>query len=507
MKTSKIMKGTLILTLFGFTGKALSALFRIGLVNIVGSTGMGIYGLIFPLFVFFTLLSCDGFSLGLIVNMAGNKLNGKDFYYKRYAFLIILSLSLLSFLFITLFSKFINNLQGGSAGELTYICLALSVVAVSVLGYFKAVLRGEEAIKAYSIVEVVEDISKVIIGLILAYLLKPFGVKYSVCGVFLGIFISALISILVCLIRKNKSTKKNIAVLLTKEEKNSFLRFSVFASLAALVVPFFQFIDSVLVINLLGGIGLSPERSTSLFGLSRGSVSALLNLPTFMLAAFEFLLLPSLTRQSGDKYTKKTGTSLGISLFISLPFVLLFYFFSGEIINILYGSALSDVEIMVCSSLLKIGSISLIFSGFTQIMVVGLEAKGNSLIPLVACLCAGIVKIMFMIFLVPKLSIYAVELASVLFSLIECLIIFVYAKICNLYSRPKGILLMAVFWGLFFLFLKLVIWLFKLLFAPFVAFILGVVLCVFVTIILLFVLFKANKKMGKLVIMELIDFD
>lgn len=506
MKSNKLLKGTLLLTLFGFTGKALGALFRIGLVNIVGASGMGIYGLIFPLFVFFTLLSSEGFSLGLTTSVAKNKLTGKIPSYKKYAFISILSLSILSALVIIVLSPTISSLQGGTTGSLLYVAVALCVVVVSLLGYLKAVIRGSENVKLYSSVEIVEDLSKVVFALIGAYFLKPYGVEYSVIGVFIGIALSTTISIIVALIGNKNKCRGLKTEPLTQAERTTFFKFALFSSLAALVVPAIQFIDSVLVIKLLSYTGLTAVKATTLFGLSRGSVSAILNLPTFLLTAFEFLLLPVLTRAENGDYAKKTSNSLVLSFFISVPFFLFFNLFAQEIITILYGSALTSGELVVASRLLKIGSISIVFSAFCEIMIVGLEAKGNSVVPLVSSLIAGGIKIVFMIILVPKISIYAVELSSVLFCMIECLIVFIYAKHKKMFLAPKFIVRISLIWFLVFFVAKGLIMLLKMLFPSIVAFIIGGIICFVIIAVSCFIVWRKNKGKNK-VINEIFNID
>jgi len=444
---SNLIKGTIMLTIFGFLGKAMGALFKIGLVNIIGAKGMGIYGLIFFLFVFFTLLSSEGFSLGLTMNIAKNN-NGKMVSYKKEAFRAIFSLSIISAIMLVFLSPILSSIQGGVVGWQVYVVVALCVVAVAMLGYFKAIIRGREAFKLFSIIEVVEDIFKIAIGLVFAKLFMRFGEQASVVGIFLGVLFSALVSIIVVLFFGKKYLKNSTLVVpLTKDERRAYYKFSGLTMACDLVVPVVQFIDSILVIHLLGFVGLFPEQATSLFGISKGSVAAILNLPTFLLVAFEFLLLPLQAKAvSESDYTKKTTLSLMLAFFVSVPFVVFFNVFSMNIITLLYGSALTEAEILLAANLLKLGSISIIFSALTSVMVVGLEAKEVASVPLVATVLGGVVKIVFMIIFVPKISIYAVELSSVLFCLVECLVVFIYAKKHKLFNRPKYFWWMSLGW-------------------------------------------------------------
>jgi stage V sporulation protein B len=54
----------------GFFAKAIGALYKIPLANILGSSGMGIYYLIFPIYSLFITLSSSGVAIALSTEVA-----------------------------------------------------------------------------------------------------------------------------------------------------------------------------------------------------------------------------------------------------------------------------------------------------------------------------------------------------------------------------------------------------------------------------------------------------
>lgn len=497
--SASLIKGTIILTIFAFLGKALGALFKISLTNLVGTEGMGIYGLVFPIFVFFEILSSDGFNLGLTVNIAKYR-NKKDVVdaYKNYALKLIVVAAVFSALTISLLSPIISGLQGGAISVFLYIEVALCVVSVALLSYFKGVVRGYENFKLFSISDVVEDLTKIIFSLCFAYLFRGYGVEASIAGVFGGIIISSILSIMVLLIFGKKYFKRNKALILPIEDRKDYLKFSLLATFSSLVIPAIQFIDSILIVRLLGGIGLSVESSTKLFGLSRGSVSALLNLPAFLLVSFEFLLLPSLSR-SGVKESKgKTSFSLILALFVSFPFTLLYLIFPTEILSMLYGGALSASELVVAARLLVIGALAITFSSISSIVIVCLESEKHTFIPFLASLIAGVLKVIFIIIFVPKLSIYGAELSSVLFTLVEAVIVFVYAFRKKIFYRPNLMWLVIVLWVVLMLLTYLFFNMFLNIFSRVWAFVISLSITAIIIVLAACVILFILKKSGKL---------
>lgn len=448
---SKVFKSGLLLTSFGFLGKVVGAIFKIGLSVLVGSLGMGIYQLMFPLLVFFTVLSSGGFSLALTIKTAENKTKSKHGGYFKLSIASCFILSLISSILIVLFAKRLSKLQGSEISPNLYYIVAVGVVVISTLSIIKAKIQGEERFKLYSLAEIIEDIFRVVIGLILGYLLLGFGADAAICGVFVGIILSSLLSIIFLLIfRGNKG--QVVSIPLSRFERKEFFKYSLLALASALVVPIIQFIESAVVINLLTATSnISNMAATKLYGLSRGSVSAIINIPFFVLSSFEILLLPNLARSKNcGNYYKKTEVGLFLALAISIPFVLLFELYAPVVINFLYGNALSAAELSVSANLLQIGSVGIVFSAISIILSVILNSNNIVKGPFIASIVAGAMKLVFIFVFVSKMSIYAVELSSVIFSMTMCLVNLIFAVKYKCFSSPKKVGGLTLIWSVLF---------------------------------------------------------
>lgn len=446
---SKIFKGTALLTIFGFIGKALSAIFKISLIYIVGSYGVGIYQLVLPIMVFFIVFASDGFSLGLTIKTAEDKTARVGYF--NFALKLTLIVGFLSAVLISVLGGFLSKLQGEQINQDIYYIVSLGVVIISILSVVKAEIRGREQFKLFSIIEILEDFLKVVFGLIFGLILMPYGVEIAIIGVFCGIVLSSFLTLIVLMIFRKKNNKE-IVVSLSLKEKLNFVKFSIIAVGAGLVVPAIHFIESAIVIKLLGFAGESVLEATKLYGISRGSVSAILNLPFFVLSSFEVLLLPNLARSKNNGiYYKKTKAGLTLAIFVSVPFVLLFSIFAPLVVEAIYQFSLSEAELMVASNLLRLGAVGVLFSSISLILTVILNSNNNVSANLISVVIAGAIKILFMVFFVPKLSIYGVELSSVLFSMVYCLGLIIFAIKKQFFSRPKMSFFIILGWIFIFL--------------------------------------------------------
>ena len=70
MRKQSFIMGSIILALGGVLAKGLGAVYKIPLTNILGTTGIGIYYLIFPIFSFVLTLSSSGVATALNILVA-----------------------------------------------------------------------------------------------------------------------------------------------------------------------------------------------------------------------------------------------------------------------------------------------------------------------------------------------------------------------------------------------------------------------------------------------------
>ena len=408
--------GTVLLSILGVISKIISVLFKIVLIIVIGTVGIGYYQLTFPLFVFLFSISSVGISTTLTMQIAengwGTLIQNKGFHYARKTTIIV---SVVSSLILLLFSSLIAKIQGSAEIRYIYYSSTLAIISVSILNLYRGVLRGNEKVQAYAISDILEQLSKLIFAMIFAYLLIGFGELYAVIGVFLGIALSAVVALVYIKIVLSKiEFQKPLS--LNKFNKSQFLKFSLIAGLTSILLPFVQFIDSIVVVRLLSIAGNSIIDATKLFGLSRGNVSALLNLPNTIILAIEFLLLPDLLKiQNRDKLCKKCQTTITIALLLGAFMGAMFFAFSNEIMYFAYGKSLSGNEKEIASILLKIGSVAVIFSSISQIQSVVLQGIKKLHLPIVSLCVASIVKIVFELIFIKYISIYAAELSNALF--------------------------------------------------------------------------------------------
>lgn len=535
MKKQTFIISALILAMGGFFAKAIGALYKIPLANILGSSGMGIYYLIFPIYSLVITLSSSGIAIALSTEVAKcRKIRHKYNEQKllRVALVITFIISLLFTIVIILFSKTIAEMQGNINGYLGYIIISPAIIISSLIATLRGYFQGIENMIPTTVSMIIEQIVKLSVGLVLAHILCNKGVEYAVIGAIMGVTISEVVAFIIIAInffsykgqldynyrnlnykkkkkininsklKSNKKYIKNNHINLkyykcnsvsyrysTKEAIKKILKVSFPATFSNLIIPISTMLDSFMIINILVGSGYSTLISTSLYGIWGGIVQSLISLPIILIAGVSTSLVPSLSglvvRNDTNEIKKKVSFFIKFTWVLSIIMFVIVYCFSENILEFLYGDGLSsDVinEMYYATKMLKLSSVSIVYYAFLQTFTSILQSIGKSHIPFISLLISLTLRIVLVVSLVsiPNINIFGCIIANSLFlgmSAILC-VWFIKKWIQLEYSIFKELINPLIIGGIILLITIFIDWLLKPLIGCFFSMAIGVIISV-----------------------------
>ena len=460
MKKQSFITGAIILTISGIICKILGALYKIPLTNILGSQGMGIYYIIFPVYAFMLTFvsSCFTISISKKVSSAMAEDNFSVAYkYFKASLLLLFIIGLGLSLVMIVLAKLISHLQGLSNIYVCYFIVAPSIVAVAVQSAFKGFFQGLQNMTPSAVSQVVEQIVKLTVGFSLASLLVGKSVLWGACGALVGILVSEIgtcayfaVSYFAFKIKNkdlyakckqkekktqlnsnnsSKNAKKSEIKVVSTQPQGKLMR-EVFSNavpfmLSSLIIPLSLVVDSFLIVNILKSMGFDKFFATALLGLNSGVVSTLVGLPATVSSSLCTTIVPYITYSiaSGDmtSVSQKICMALKLTIIVSLPCFFVFVFFSPNIIKILYSFE-SVYEFNVASSLLMISSINVLYLSILQLTIAILQAFGKTYIPVVNLSAGLFFKVIFEFILIniPYLNISGAIVSNIVCFLVPC---------------------------------------------------------------------------------------
>ncbi|ONI45493.1 polysaccharide biosynthesis protein [Candidatus Epulonipiscioides gigas] len=354
MSKKTLVVGTLILTGASFITRILGFIFRIFLSQVMGAEGMGLYQLIFPIYMLAWAASSAGVSLAVSKKVA--EYNAQ----KRYqdsikvlqaaislALLICIPISLFLFFFHeSIAIYFVHALDTSLSIMLLGTCLPFMATSCCVRGYFQG--RQEMSIPATA--QVIEQVARMIIIYFIAGSMVPYGLEYACAAAMLGLCGGELISCLFTVFMYHRS-KRGVRL------RTSKLTYSaVFSSIFYMSLPItanrfltsiLHSVENILIPMQLEKFGLNHSEALSLFGMYSGMAMPLLLFPSMLTGSLSVALIPSISEakaMSNEAQLQKTvSLSIQLSSIIGIGACGLFLSLGDEIAAATYGNNMRDV--------------------------------------------------------------------------------------------------------------------------------------------------------------------
>ena len=478
MKKHSFILSAIILALGGFFAKAIGAFYKIPLANILGSTGMGIYYLIFPIYSLLITFCSSGISVALSTEVAKcRKIRHRYNEQKLLQVSLILGfvLSLISAIVIILLSKVLAESQGNINAFLGYVAIAPAIIISTLIATLRGYFQGIENMVPTTVSMIIEQIIKLSLGLILAHRLCVYGIQYAVLGAVLGVTFSEIVALVIIVLNfitykgqlyynyrnlnyRSKRKMKIHSILKSKTVFNEgkscrkivfrcnsskvrytttvatkkICKIAIPSTFASIIVPISTMLDSFMIINLLMRSGYSTLVSTSLYGLWGGVVQSLISLPTIIVSAITTSLVPTLSgiivKNDTNEISHKVAFFIKLTWILSLILFVIIFVFAEDILVFLYGDGLSKSvinELYYATKMLKITSVSIIYYSFVQTFTVILQTIGKSHLPFYAMLIAIIIRTMAIYWLVSitNINIFGAIIANIIFLIIATVIL------------------------------------------------------------------------------------
>ncbi|WP_182199832.1 putative polysaccharide biosynthesis protein [Paraliobacillus salinarum] len=332
MSQSTFVKSTFILTIATLLSKILGSIFRIPLQNIAGDEVLGIFSLVYPVYMVALILSVAGLPLAiskLIAEANTKKDNSSVREVFTTASLLAIMFGFLSFTLIFSFSNEIANMLGGPTTRLALIVVAGTLLVAPYMAVYRGFFQGFADMKPTAISQVLEQLIRVSLILLIAYFLVSKGYSDEVIagGVMVGSIVGALASLIYLRIKYDKSPLKlvssnNYSFVIFKKWTKTILSVSIPIAIGTLTMALFNFVDSFTVSYGLRAAGSSTNEINYLYGIYGRGLS-LVQIATVFATSIVLPLVPLITTKLANKDTNGTRSIIErthrMTHFISWP--------------------------------------------------------------------------------------------------------------------------------------------------------------------------------------------
>lgn len=405
-----VLKGTLILTVTGFATRFIGFYNRIFLSSLIGARELGIYQLIFPLYMVAFALTTMGNELALtklVSEYVGrNDVKSARAFFKA-CFIINLAMGIIAALFFYYNADFLSVkiLNADSCGScLKVISTAIPFMAMkgAIHGYFLGLERSE----VHGLSDFIEQISKIGgLYIISTFLIanETFTASFAVIGIVIGEIVSFFYSVIMLLIHIHKTHADSGQRAIHRSKIVSlFLKNSIPLTANRFALTILQSAEAILIPTFLLKYYNDSAVSLSTYGIFTGMAFPFIMFPATLTNSLSTMLLPAVSGASSelktDYLSRITERSIRFCLLVGLFSGVTFYIFGNTLGSLFFHNKEAGIFLYQLSFLCPVIYLATTLASILN----GLGLAAHNL--MLTVLSTG-VRLGFILFAIPRIGI------------------------------------------------------------------------------------------------------
>lgn len=350
MKKTIFIKNALILTVTSLILRFAGIIFKVRLAAIIGSEGIGLYQLIFSVYVLASTFASGGISTAVTRLLAEEMSLGS-----KKGSLTILRKSIILTLFVALFSMavlyfgadFIGiRILNDERAVIPLKILPLSLPFVGITSCYRGYFIARRSATPNAVSQILEQAVRIILITVLVENYRNSGIKSCCIAVVVGDVVAEITACLLLYLLFLSSTKGLNGLSGRKKPP-----YAVFRKLSEIAIPitsgrylnsFLRTVENILVPKNIAKYAFSGESALSQFGMIKGMALPILFFPSAILNSVSTLLIPEITEATAknQRGLVKTATHNTLKLTSLIGFIFGGIFFAGgdEIGMLIYKS-------------------------------------------------------------------------------------------------------------------------------------------------------------------------
>lgn len=438
IKKQSFMEGAAVLVVAHLIVKVIGACFKIPLANVLHETGMAYFTRAYNLYAALFVMATAGLPVA-VSKMVSESLAKKN--YAESKKILRAAVTLLTIIgaigtCVLFFGarSFAEGAFNSPGSYLSIVAISPAILFISILSAFRGYFQGHSNMIPTAYSEVLEAVSKLVIGLAGAYFLMSISSEVAAAGAISGVTLGGLLALflLIYFYYRNKKDGPLTDATKASSTKKIFVRLLTIAvpiTIGAAVMSLTNVIDTFMISNRLSAIavdenmfktlteffgvsaenvrigeGITSTAADVMYGSYSGYAMSLFNLPPSIVTSISMSIVPAISAALAIKNHNQakllTESSIRITTMFALPCAIGLSILSSPILIALYNNARAQ-------DTLALLSLAIIFVCIVSVTTAILQAAGHVFIPVVNMLIGGLFKIIsnYILIAIPELNI------------------------------------------------------------------------------------------------------
>ncbi|MEH7124149.1 polysaccharide biosynthesis protein [Bacillus sp. JJ1532] len=368
--SSKLLRGTFILTLGTIISKVLGLFYVIPFYHIVGDEGNALYTFAYIPYTIFISIATAG--VPLAVSKFISKYNALEEYAVgrklfKSGLLVMMGTGLIAFIALYLLAPLIaeisphNESVTAENGATVIRAVSFALILVPIMSLIRGFFQGHQSMGPSALSQVIEQIVRITFVLVGAYIVLHImkgslvtAVSVATFAAFIGA-IGGLASLLWYWYKRRPYldelllNDKGTMEISLKEMYKEIIVYAAPFVFVGIANPLFQFIDQLTFDRAMASIGLKDEAVTA-FAVLTFQTHKLVIIPVSLATAFSLTLVPSITKafveEDRSSLNHQLNQAFQVLLFLTLPAVVGLSLLAEPIFTLFYDHKELGTEVL-----------------------------------------------------------------------------------------------------------------------------------------------------------------
>lgn len=461
-KLHTIIKGTLYLTIAGFISRIIGFFYRIFLSHTIGAEGMGIYQLIFPVYILCFSLTVSGIHTGISrftsAKMAANDSKGALKVLYAGLILSLIPSVVIAYLIYSnseyIAIQFLKEERCSNLLKIIAFSVPFGAIHTCINGYYYGIKKAGVPAFSQLIEQVIRVISVYVIYLVVTDKAIPVTASIAAIGIVTGEIASALFTVTAILIQTNVSHTTYLNGHIPASYFKNIFTLSLPLTANRVVITLLQSVEAVLIPIQLRKYGLTTSEALSIYGILNGMALPLILFPSSFTNSLSVMLLPDVAEaQAASNTTRIQRTSkvtIQYCLILGILCTGIFLCFGDDMGNIIFNSSLSGDFVVTLAWICPFLYLS---TTLTSI----LHGLGKTTVTFLHSLASIFIRIAFILICVPRFGIqgylWGLLAGQLVMTFLNYIVLNLYIPISiSLYLwvvKPIGVLCISICCGVY----------------------------------------------------------
>ena len=406
-KSNNFFSGVLVLSLSAVIVKIIGLVYKIPMLRLLGSEGMGYFNSAYEIYALFCVISTAGLpvAMSVMISRSGERRMAHKIFKVAVSLFLVLGIigSLVMFLCAEPFAMLLKS----SKAVYSIMAIAPTVLFICISSAYRGYFQGLGTMMPTAVSQVIEALGKLFIGLLFAHIAFGAGFDAEMVAAFavMGLTLGTAISALYLALSKKIKDSHETPVIQSKGGGRiaaELMRTAVPVTLSSAVISLTKVIDMTMILRRMQTVGFSENQAFSAYGNYTTLAVPLFSVAPALISSVALPLVPALSSAIAAKdaigQVKATSDAVKLALIVSMPISLGLSVFSKPILSLIFPR--EPEAVTMSAPLLSVLGLSVAMSCLITVSNSVLQAYGRPTVPIRSMAAGTTVKIILAYFLI-----------------------------------------------------------------------------------------------------------